>query len=153
MNGCYWNVCHSYLILRFVNSKTKPNCNLYGLLYFLLVNNFLILIFGFFCCLTIVAYFFFLLYYSHCFQITLPYDTQQLHKATRDTAAIYLACGVDTSKVGCVGCVSLTTNVEVVCVCVCAFNYKCRGCVCVSHIRDFCGVCEAIRMPLAVEYL
>ncbi|KGN60313.1 tryptophan--tRNA ligase, chloroplastic/mitochondrial [Cucumis sativus] len=30
--------------------------------------------------------------------ITLPYDTQQLHKATRDTAAIYLACGVDTSK-------------------------------------------------------
>ncbi|XP_031277798.1 tryptophan--tRNA ligase, chloroplastic/mitochondrial isoform X1 [Pistacia vera] len=30
--------------------------------------------------------------------ITLPYDTQQLSKATRDTAAIYLACGVDTSK-------------------------------------------------------
>ena len=32
-------------------------------------------------------------------QITLPYETQQLFKATRDTAAIYLACGVDTSKV------------------------------------------------------
>uniref|UniRef100_A0A2N9FEJ7 Tryptophanyl-tRNA synthetase n=1 Tax=Fagus sylvatica TaxID=28930 RepID=A0A2N9FEJ7_FAGSY len=31
-------------------------------------------------------------------QITLPYDAQQLSKATRDTAAIYLACGVDTSK-------------------------------------------------------
>ncbi|XP_056166399.1 tryptophan--tRNA ligase, chloroplastic/mitochondrial isoform X2 [Syzygium oleosum] len=31
-------------------------------------------------------------------QITLPYETQQLAKATRDTAAIYLACGVDTSK-------------------------------------------------------
>ncbi|PKI50564.1 hypothetical protein CRG98_029070 [Punica granatum] len=30
--------------------------------------------------------------------ITLPYETQQLAKATRDTAAIYLACGVDTSK-------------------------------------------------------
>ncbi|XP_050211702.1 tryptophan--tRNA ligase, chloroplastic/mitochondrial isoform X2 [Mercurialis annua] len=30
--------------------------------------------------------------------ITLPYDTQQLAKATRDTAAIYLACGVDSSK-------------------------------------------------------
>lgn len=30
--------------------------------------------------------------------ITLPYDTQQLSRATRDTAAIYLACGVDTSK-------------------------------------------------------
>ncbi|XP_048133812.1 tryptophan--tRNA ligase, chloroplastic/mitochondrial isoform X2 [Rhodamnia argentea] len=30
--------------------------------------------------------------------ITLPYETQELSKATRDTAAIYLACGVDTSK-------------------------------------------------------
>ncbi|KAL5783337.1 hypothetical protein ACOSP7_008366 [Xanthoceras sorbifolium] len=30
--------------------------------------------------------------------ITLPYDAQQLSKATRNTAAIYLACGVDTSK-------------------------------------------------------
>ncbi|XP_057960031.1 tryptophan--tRNA ligase, chloroplastic/mitochondrial isoform X2 [Malania oleifera] len=30
--------------------------------------------------------------------VTLPYDTQQLCTATRDTAAIYLACGVDTSK-------------------------------------------------------
>ncbi|XWS26361.1 hypothetical protein CRYUN_Cryun26dG0025900 [Craigia yunnanensis] len=30
--------------------------------------------------------------------ITLPYETQQLSKATRNTAAIYLACGVDTSK-------------------------------------------------------
>ncbi|KAF5202327.1 Tryptophan--trna ligase [Thalictrum thalictroides] len=30
--------------------------------------------------------------------ITLPYDAQQLAKATRTTAAIYLACGVDTSK-------------------------------------------------------
>ncbi|XP_051119669.1 tryptophan--tRNA ligase, chloroplastic/mitochondrial isoform X2 [Andrographis paniculata] len=30
--------------------------------------------------------------------ITLPYDTQQLSKATRDTAALYLACGVDISK-------------------------------------------------------
>ncbi|KAL3746798.1 hypothetical protein ACJRO7_015698 [Eucalyptus globulus] len=30
--------------------------------------------------------------------ITLPYETQQLAKSTRDTAAIYLACGVDTSK-------------------------------------------------------
>ncbi|BAT78367.1 hypothetical protein LR48_Vigan04g206600 [Vigna angularis] len=30
--------------------------------------------------------------------ITLPYDTQQLSKATRSTAAIYLACGVDPSK-------------------------------------------------------
>ncbi|KAK6116838.1 hypothetical protein DH2020_049404 [Rehmannia glutinosa] len=30
--------------------------------------------------------------------ITLPYDTQQLSKATKDTAALYLACGVDTSK-------------------------------------------------------
>jgi len=34
-------------------------------------------------------------------QITLPYDTQQLSKATRSTAAIYLACGVDPSKVLC----------------------------------------------------
>lgn len=32
-------------------------------------------------------------------QITLSYDAQHLSKATRDTAAIYLACGVDTSKV------------------------------------------------------
>ncbi|PWA76880.1 tryptophan--tRNA ligase [Artemisia annua] len=31
-------------------------------------------------------------------QITLPYDVQQLSKATRDTAALYLACGIDTSK-------------------------------------------------------
>ncbi|XP_042992455.1 tryptophan--tRNA ligase, chloroplastic/mitochondrial isoform X4 [Carya illinoinensis] len=31
-------------------------------------------------------------------QITLPYETQQLSKATKDTAAIYLACGVDASK-------------------------------------------------------
>ncbi|KAL6578487.1 Tryptophan--tRNA ligase, chloroplastic/mitochondrial [Orobanche minor] len=30
--------------------------------------------------------------------ITLPYDTHQLSKATKDTAALYLACGVDTSK-------------------------------------------------------
>ncbi|KMT11402.1 hypothetical protein BVRB_5g107300 [Beta vulgaris subsp. vulgaris] len=30
--------------------------------------------------------------------ITLPYETQQLSKATRDTAAIYLACGIDISK-------------------------------------------------------
>ncbi|XP_074283381.1 tryptophan--tRNA ligase, chloroplastic/mitochondrial [Silene latifolia] len=30
--------------------------------------------------------------------ITLPYETQQLAKSTRDTAAIYLACGVDASK-------------------------------------------------------
>ncbi|KAF3446726.1 hypothetical protein FNV43_RR11906 [Rhamnella rubrinervis] len=30
--------------------------------------------------------------------ITLPYDAQKLAKSTRDTAAIYLACGVDTSK-------------------------------------------------------
>ncbi|KAL0372148.1 UNVERIFIED_CONTAM: Tryptophan--tRNA ligase, chloroplastic/mitochondrial [Sesamum calycinum] len=30
--------------------------------------------------------------------ITLPYDTQQLSKATKDTAALYLACGVDSSK-------------------------------------------------------
>ncbi|KAF6141747.1 hypothetical protein GIB67_027925 [Kingdonia uniflora] len=30
--------------------------------------------------------------------ITLPYEAQQLPKATRATAAIYLACGVDTSK-------------------------------------------------------
>ncbi|KAK1290136.1 hypothetical protein QJS10_CPB18g01012 [Acorus calamus] len=30
--------------------------------------------------------------------ITLPYDAPQLSKATRSTAAIYLACGVDTSK-------------------------------------------------------
>lgn len=30
--------------------------------------------------------------------ITLSYDAQHLSKATRDTAAIYLACGVDTSK-------------------------------------------------------
>ncbi|CAH2060645.1 unnamed protein product [Thlaspi arvense] len=30
--------------------------------------------------------------------ITLPYDTQELRKATRDTAALYLACGVDISK-------------------------------------------------------
>ncbi|XP_013744052.2 tryptophan--tRNA ligase, chloroplastic/mitochondrial isoform X1 [Brassica napus] len=30
--------------------------------------------------------------------ITLPYDPQELRKATRDTAALYLACGVDISK-------------------------------------------------------
>ncbi|CAM8949548.1 hypothetical protein QQ045_018433 [Rhodiola kirilowii] len=30
--------------------------------------------------------------------ITLQYDVQKLSKATRDTAAIYLACGVDISK-------------------------------------------------------
>ncbi|KAK1265803.1 hypothetical protein QJS04_geneDACA002634 [Acorus gramineus] len=30
--------------------------------------------------------------------ITLPYDAPQLSKTTRSTAAIYLACGVDTSK-------------------------------------------------------
>ncbi|OAY82165.1 Tryptophan--tRNA ligase, chloroplastic/mitochondrial, partial [Ananas comosus] len=30
--------------------------------------------------------------------ITLPYDAPQLSKATRSTAALYLACGVDTSK-------------------------------------------------------
>ncbi|GMN40013.1 hypothetical protein TIFTF001_009244 [Ficus carica] len=30
--------------------------------------------------------------------ITLPYDAKTLSKATRDTAAIYLACGVDPSK-------------------------------------------------------
>ncbi|EOA27224.1 hypothetical protein CARUB_v10023333mg [Capsella rubella] len=30
--------------------------------------------------------------------ITLPYDAQQLGKATRDTAALYLACGIDASK-------------------------------------------------------
>nr|XP_009787103.1 PREDICTED: tryptophan--tRNA ligase, mitochondrial isoform X2 [Nicotiana sylvestris] len=30
--------------------------------------------------------------------ITLPYDAQQLPRSTRDTAAIYLACGVDPSK-------------------------------------------------------
>ena len=34
-------------------------------------------------------------------QITLSYDTQQLSKATRNTAAIYVACRVDTSKVCC----------------------------------------------------
>ncbi|KAJ0448335.1 putative tryptophan--tRNA ligase [Helianthus annuus] len=30
--------------------------------------------------------------------IALPYDVQQLSKATRDIAVLYLACGVDTSK-------------------------------------------------------
>ncbi|XP_010526088.1 PREDICTED: tryptophan--tRNA ligase, chloroplastic/mitochondrial [Tarenaya hassleriana] len=30
--------------------------------------------------------------------ITLPYDTKQLERATRDTAALYLACGVDITK-------------------------------------------------------
>ncbi|CAN0907292.1 Tryptophan--tRNA ligase, chloroplastic/mitochondrial [Linum grandiflorum] len=30
--------------------------------------------------------------------ITLPYEANQLSKATRDTAALYLACGVDTAK-------------------------------------------------------
>ncbi|KAF3629950.1 hypothetical protein FXO38_27425, partial [Capsicum annuum] len=30
--------------------------------------------------------------------ITLQYDAQQLLRSTRDTAAIYLACGVDPSK-------------------------------------------------------
>ncbi|PWA69074.1 tryptophan--tRNA ligase [Artemisia annua] len=30
--------------------------------------------------------------------ITLPYDVQQLSKATRDTATLYLACGIDTSQ-------------------------------------------------------
>nr|KAJ0225484.1 hypothetical protein LSAT_V11C100026740 [Lactuca sativa] len=30
--------------------------------------------------------------------ITLPYDVQQLSKATKETATLYLACGVDTSK-------------------------------------------------------
>ncbi|KAL2901250.1 Tryptophan--tRNA ligase chloroplastic/mitochondrial [Bienertia sinuspersici] len=30
--------------------------------------------------------------------ITLPYEALQLSKATRDTAAIYLACGIDISK-------------------------------------------------------
>ncbi|EPS62039.1 hypothetical protein M569_12754, partial [Genlisea aurea] len=30
--------------------------------------------------------------------ITLPYDSHQLSKATKDTAALYLACGVDSSK-------------------------------------------------------
>ncbi|VFQ90554.1 unnamed protein product [Cuscuta campestris] len=30
--------------------------------------------------------------------ITLPYDASQLLKATKDTAALYLACGVDPSK-------------------------------------------------------
>jgi hypothetical protein len=32
-------------------------------------------------------------------QITLPYEAPQLSKATRSTAAIYLACGIDSSKV------------------------------------------------------
>ncbi|XP_020266812.1 tryptophan--tRNA ligase, chloroplastic/mitochondrial-like [Asparagus officinalis] len=31
--------------------------------------------------------------------ITLPYEAVELSKATRNTAAIYLACGVDVSKV------------------------------------------------------
>ncbi|KAI4316083.1 hypothetical protein L6164_024099 [Bauhinia variegata] len=30
--------------------------------------------------------------------ITLPYDTQELSRTTRETAAIYLACGVDASE-------------------------------------------------------
>ncbi|KAM0938198.1 putative tryptophan--tRNA ligase [Dioscorea sansibarensis] len=30
--------------------------------------------------------------------ITLPHDAQELSKATRSTAAIYLACGIDTTK-------------------------------------------------------
>jgi len=30
--------------------------------------------------------------------ITLPYDAPELSKATRSTAAIYLACGIDSSK-------------------------------------------------------
>lgn len=30
--------------------------------------------------------------------ITLPYDAEQLSKTTRDAAAIYIACGIDTSK-------------------------------------------------------
>ncbi|KAL9252275.1 Tryptophan--tRNA ligase, chloroplastic/mitochondrial-like protein [Drosera capensis] len=30
--------------------------------------------------------------------ITLPYDVQKLSKSTRDTAAMYLACGIDPSK-------------------------------------------------------
>jgi tryptophanyl-tRNA synthetase len=34
-----------------------------------------------------------------CLQITLPYEAPQLSKATRSTAAIYLACGIDSSKV------------------------------------------------------
>lgn len=60
--------------------------------------------------LLISQHFFFLLYniigqyltvtdFLLNFQITLPYDTKELSKATRDTAAIYLACGIDASKV------------------------------------------------------
>lgn len=41
------------------------------------------------------------------FQITLPYDAQQLSKTTRNTAAIYLACGVDPSKVLTAVCTSV----------------------------------------------
>ena len=36
---------------------------------------------------------------SKYLQITLPYEAPLLSKATRSTAAIYLACGVDSSKV------------------------------------------------------
>ncbi|MFS7943674.1 putative tryptophan--tRNA ligase [Helianthus anomalus] len=56
--------------------------------------------------------------------ITLPYDVQQLSKATRDTAALYLACGVDTSKVFLCHNFS-TTFICYIGFCVCAISCGC----------------------------
>ena len=57
-----------------------------------------IAVYGSFCC----SFKFVRLCLSLCskyLQITLPYEAPLLSKATRSTAAIYLACGVDSSKV------------------------------------------------------
>ncbi|GLJ30610.1 hypothetical protein SUGI_0606110 [Cryptomeria japonica] len=40
--------------------------------------------------------------------ITLPYDAEQLSKATRDTAALYMACGIDVSK----ACIFVQSHVQ-----------------------------------------
>ena len=56
-----------------------------------------IAVYGSFCC----SFKFVRLCLSLCskyLQITLPYEAPLLSKATRSTAAIYLACGVDSSK-------------------------------------------------------
>ncbi|XP_066307154.1 tryptophan--tRNA ligase, chloroplastic/mitochondrial-like isoform X3 [Miscanthus floridulus] len=66
-------------------------------IYFIIVFYKDIAVYGSFCC----SFKFVRLCLSLCskyLQITLPYEAPLLSKATRSTAAIYLACGVDSSK-------------------------------------------------------
>lgn len=74
-------------------------------------------------------------------KITLPYDAPDLAKSTRSTAALYLACGVDTSKV--IYLLSICQSIYAV------FLYKRRLTVlCVCKLNRPLFLCNHMCVPM-----